>query len=271
MSRVLKFCESLALCFILTFSYVQCVESDPNKYFKISSLCTNDVINPVYRRINGALITSDSDKNFECIVTFLTDTVLQKFSLRFEQLNLDCDHHLYIYDGSHASGLYKKHLSCDDNVTEVGLILTESNFITLKYVTNSFSYYGSGFHLVITSFKEPHIKCKDYKCLNSFCISNSLLCDGINHCGDNSDESSDASCHEPEELGLTEEVVSVNNQFIIILMIALIVLALLVISLAIFLFYHQKGKRTEEQIVPNQNTSHSNIYEPIRPNFYGEY
>ncbi|GIX90039.1 uncharacterized protein CEXT_750891 [Caerostris extrusa] len=30
--------------------------------------------------------------------------------------------------------------------------------------------------------------------MNSFCIAQDLTCDGVNHCGDNSDETSHASC-----------------------------------------------------------------------------
>ena len=33
-----------------------------------------------------------------------TETILQRFMLRFEQLQLDCNDHLYIYDGAHAIG-----------------------------------------------------------------------------------------------------------------------------------------------------------------------
>lgn len=36
--------------------------------------------------------------------------------------------------------------------------------------------------------------CKNFRCLNDLCISQNLTCDGVNHCGDNSDETSEALC-----------------------------------------------------------------------------
>jgi hypothetical protein len=38
------------------------------------------------------------------MITFTTESVLQKFMLRFEELKLDCNDHLYIYDGDIAVG-----------------------------------------------------------------------------------------------------------------------------------------------------------------------
>ena len=63
----------------------------------------------------------------------------------------------------------------------------------------------NGFKLIITAYKEhgmnigwkynqlidhfiSALNCKDFKCFNTFCISRDLICDKINHCGDNSDE-----------------------------------------------------------------------------------
>ncbi|KAL1439777.1 hypothetical protein MTO96_009631 [Rhipicephalus appendiculatus] len=40
----------------------------------------------------------------------------------------------------------------------------------------------------------PDLTCRDFQCNNTLCISSNLTCDGVNHCGDNSDETSHASC-----------------------------------------------------------------------------
>lgn len=107
-------------------------------------------------------------------------------------------------------------LSCRSTRTEVGTIFTQGSFLTLKYITDPFSKADNGFRLVMTAFKEARMTsihlfsinfhklindnlfkanhCKEHKCLNTFCISRDLSCDGINHCGDNSDETSHASC-----------------------------------------------------------------------------
>lgn len=61
----------------------------------------------MYKKIDGTVLTSEGEDNLECIITFQTDTILQRFMLRFERLALDCNDHLYIFDGAHAFGHYK--------------------------------------------------------------------------------------------------------------------------------------------------------------------
>lgn len=59
------------------------------------------------KKVDGAVVTSENELDMKCVVTFHTDTVLQRFMLRFEHLALDCNDHLYIYDGAHAYGNYE--------------------------------------------------------------------------------------------------------------------------------------------------------------------
>ncbi|PRD25928.1 UNVERIFIED_CONTAM: hypothetical protein NCL1_39503 [Trichonephila clavipes] len=55
-------------------------------------------------------------------------------------------------------GLKKKldeaDLSCRSTRADVGTIFTQSNFVTLKYVTDKWTQPGNGFKLVITTFKD---------------------------------------------------------------------------------------------------------------------
>lgn len=55
----------------------------------------------------GAVLWSQNERNLDCVVTFQTHSILQRFMLRFDMLQLDCNDHLYIYDGSHAVGTHK--------------------------------------------------------------------------------------------------------------------------------------------------------------------
>lgn len=55
----------------------------------------------------GAVLVSQNERNLDCVVTFQTHSILQRFMLRFDMLQLDCNDHLYIYDGSHAVGTHK--------------------------------------------------------------------------------------------------------------------------------------------------------------------
>ncbi|CAD1481192.1 unnamed protein product, partial [Heterotrigona itama] len=62
----------------------------------------------LYRKIDGAVLISQLEKDLDCTITFQTHSILQRFMLRFDQLQLDCNDHLYIYDGAHAVSSYKK-------------------------------------------------------------------------------------------------------------------------------------------------------------------
>lgn len=181
------------LFFVLILLQSSC--ADNNVQFNISSLCPAGRPAPTYKRVEGAVITSVNDRDVSCIVTFQTHSVLQLFMLRFEQLTLGCEDHLFIFDGAHAIGSYVADLSCRATVSDVGTVFTRSNFLTLRFSKSSSSIEGSGFKLIVTALKSPqllrdnqNVKCRAFECRNTFCISRSLICDGVNHCGDNSDE-----------------------------------------------------------------------------------
>lgn len=73
----------------------------------VASLCKSHFLQQLYRKIDGAVLRSQNEHNLDCLITFQTETVLQRFMLRFDQLQLDCNDHLFIYDGAHATGVYK--------------------------------------------------------------------------------------------------------------------------------------------------------------------
>lgn len=73
----------------------------------MQALCKNNFLMNLYRKIDGAVLWSQNERNLECVVTFQTHSILQRFMLRFDFLQLDCNDHLYIYDGAHAVGSYK--------------------------------------------------------------------------------------------------------------------------------------------------------------------
>ncbi|KAG8196203.1 hypothetical protein JTE90_007930 [Oedothorax gibbosus] len=187
-SHVLLWCLILVLC-------GNGVLSDNNKYYHTSALCLHETEQALYKRVEGgAVVTSESERNVRCVVTFQTDSILQRFMLRFEHLALDCDDHLFVFDGAHEYGNYKYDLSCRSTRTEVGTIFTQGNYVTLKYITDNKSLPGNGFRLIVTAVKRPNTGCTTFRCLNDLCISKNLTCDGVNHCGDNSDETSQANC-----------------------------------------------------------------------------
>lgn len=73
----------------------------------MQSLCEDRFRQALYRKIEGAYLKSQNERNLDCIVTFQTHSILQRFMLRFDLLQLDCNDHLFIYDGAHAVDSYK--------------------------------------------------------------------------------------------------------------------------------------------------------------------
>ncbi|XP_077498222.1 uncharacterized protein LOC144108868 [Amblyomma americanum] len=200
MSNIQRIHMSFAVIPFLLLSLFICMHrafADPNKYFNTSSLCMTGPHYTIFRTIDGAVLTSESENNRDCFIVFQTDSILKRFMLRFEKLALDCNDHLKVFDGSQPIGNHKVDLSCGSTHTDVGTIFTLTNFVTLEYTTDNSSPAENGFKLIITAYKDIQtigLKCRDFECLNSFCISSNLTCDGVNHCGDNSDETSHASC-----------------------------------------------------------------------------
>uniref|UniRef100_A0A0K8SEC3 Uncharacterized protein n=1 Tax=Lygus hesperus TaxID=30085 RepID=A0A0K8SEC3_LYGHE len=191
---------AVLLPFILVLLQSAAVISAENQEYRMQDLCKNHFLQQLYRKIDGGVLKSKNERNLDCVVTFQTDSILQSFMLRFDRLTLDCNDHLYIYDGAHAVGAHKFDLSCRNTKAAVGLIFTKTNFVTLKYVTDGWGTDINGFELVITAIKENKHDCKEFRCSSKeFCIATDLVCDGINHCGDHSDEASFPKCSRSAE------------------------------------------------------------------------
>lgn len=123
---------------------------------QIGQLCEKSHNNflSTYRKIDGAEIISKNERNLDCILTFQTHSILQRFMLRFEVLKLDCNDHLFIYDGAHASGVHKADVSCRNTEQNIGTLFTRTNYITLKYVTDNWGSSPISFKLIITAIKD---------------------------------------------------------------------------------------------------------------------
>ena len=58
----------------------------------------------VPRTVDGVVLDSRDKKDEDCVITFQTESVVKKFLLKFERLQMDCNDHLYIYDAAHVAG-----------------------------------------------------------------------------------------------------------------------------------------------------------------------
>ncbi|XP_023160992.1 uncharacterized protein LOC111592813 [Drosophila hydei] len=223
------------------------VAAEKSKHYYMQSLCKNHFLQQLYRKIDGAVLWSQNERNLDCVITFQTHSILQRFMLRFDMLQLDCNDHLLVYDGAHAVSTPKIDISCRNTKNTVNAILTRTNFVTLKYVTDGWGTDANGFKLVITSVKDPKHTCKDFTCATrEFCINPDLLCDGVNHCGDNSDESVQNLCQNET----TSTVFGVDmTWFVLIVVGVLLVLSALIVAIAICVC------RRQDENAANQNTA----------------
>uniref|UniRef100_A0A1B0A2I5 EB domain-containing protein n=1 Tax=Glossina pallidipes TaxID=7398 RepID=A0A1B0A2I5_GLOPL len=89
--------------------------------------------------------------------------------------------------------------------------------------------------------------CKDFTCsTNGFCIHPDLLCDGINHCSDNSDESVHNLCQNET----TNTVFGMDvTWFVLIVVSLLLILSAIIVGISICVCRRQEDNTT------NQNTA----------------
>jgi hypothetical protein len=59
------------------------------------------------KTVDGVVLESRDERDEDCIISFQTESILEKFLLKFPRLHMDCNDHLYIYDGAHATGNYR--------------------------------------------------------------------------------------------------------------------------------------------------------------------
>ena len=90
-------------------------------------------------------------------------------------------------------------ISCDktdDSVGRNGVIFSQTNYVTLKYVTDSWGTEENGFKMIITAFRDAtQYGCHNgFQCSKNTCIDNDLVCDNIHHCVDGADERHSEFC-----------------------------------------------------------------------------
>lgn len=209
----LLWCRAKLSILLVIAARLAVVSSKGNNVYTVSELCQDSFMKQHNRMIEGAVLVSRGERNLKCVVTFQTDSILQRFMLRFERLQLDCNDHLLIYDGAYAMGAHKADLSCRNTLQNVGTIYTQTNHITLKYVTDQWGPEDNGFRLLITAFKDKKHTCLHFRCeTTNFCVDRELTCDGVNHCGDGSDESTNLARCPPTPL---YEVLGVSGTLLV--------------------------------------------------------
>ncbi|XP_070562748.1 low-density lipoprotein receptor-related protein 12-like [Ptychodera flava] len=182
--------DNVIFCLIVLFYVIksgQCV-------YYMTELCNQTLTSPGDRLQSQR--NEEYENNLDCVLVLKTVQDSQIISIDYEwyeleKVNVTCIDYLEIYDGDSLDPRDLLDWICgkDDNPA-TPTVLSSGEILTLRFFTNTW-VTGRGFSLIFTSFK-PHGDCigdDEYYCDNNRCIDSSLECDGINNCGDNSDES----------------------------------------------------------------------------------
>ncbi|XP_063420229.1 neuropilin and tolloid-like protein 1 isoform X2 [Mytilus trossulus] len=131
--------------------------------------------------------------NVNCTVNIETE-LNKQIVIVFMSIDIEFEPHcdddfLLLYDGNSTksklvNGVRRK--VCG-SVSPSGSFITTSNVLSVYFKSDAWSN-ENGFNLVITSFHEGICKANEFHCENGRCISDYLTNDGMNNCGDGSDE-----------------------------------------------------------------------------------
>ena len=121
-SQLVRFCQILIFWTKIRFwtqcEWVRkvkliCLQMRFSFYFvsvTVSELCTksekHNFLSNIPKPIDGAVVISSNERDVDCVVTFQTESILERFMIRFDDLKIDCNDKLVIYDGAHAIGKF---------------------------------------------------------------------------------------------------------------------------------------------------------------------
>ncbi|XP_045173816.1 low-density lipoprotein receptor-related protein 12-like [Mercenaria mercenaria] len=131
--------------------------------------------------------------NMHCSLLIST-TKYDQFMLYFKNIDIaskqsGCTQDwLEVHDGNSLKSPFVAGISgrlCGSYISDTVRVSTGNN-ILLFFVSGSL-YEEKGFDMVITQYHTGSCGAKEHSCRNGRCISDSLVCNGYNPCGDNSD------------------------------------------------------------------------------------
>ncbi|CAF1016326.1 unnamed protein product [Adineta steineri] len=168
-------------------------------------------------RIEGVLLksypysTSETYLPYEdCLMSFQARRSNNQIRIRILTLDLndihagtDCLDSLRFYKSVHMKDSDKlDSVECGQlNETNNFSFISPTGIVTAHFTSDGGNVNGLGFRVVLTSFRSPNKThpCdpndEEFPCENGDCISSLLLCDGIEHCLDGSDESTNLLCN----------------------------------------------------------------------------
>ncbi|UJR14665.1 hypothetical protein I4U23_001658 [Adineta vaga] len=218
--HLLLLVSSVSICITKATSIISSSNNDnsnrirsPDEYVmtsaSIDGIRRSNVCGDGYR-IEGALLRSYSYSKSgtylpyeDCYMTFKARRPNNQIRVRFLELELNdihggvnCLDSLRFYKSAYINRQDRLdivecgQLTGGENIN----VVSPSGIVTAHFSTDGGNVNGGGFKVVLTAFRFPNKTnpCDEindeFLCNNQECISNLLLCDGIHHCLDGSDE-----------------------------------------------------------------------------------
>ena len=125
---------------------------------------------------------------------------------------------------------------------------TSGNYLTLHMESNEYLEY-KGFSVIITRYHEGFCKHTEFQCHNKRCINSSLVCDGFNPCGDQSD------CQTPEPDHDVVLVLHLGGILGVAGGAVLLILVVVIVCVVITRRRRRRVYRETERIVTTENTT----------------
>ncbi|CAF4600250.1 unnamed protein product, partial [Rotaria sp. Silwood2] len=188
-------------------------------------------------RIEGAVLTSYPYSKREtylpyenCFMTFQARQSNNQMRIHIVRLDLndihggtDCLDSLRFYKSVYITREDKlDSIECGQIAeTENFNIISPTGIVTVHFSTDGGNVNGLGFKVILTAFRLPNKThpCDqnddEFLCNNGDCISSLLLCDGVAHCLDGSDEIPNRSCTSNIEESINNLNIQANHRAMI--------------------------------------------------------